>query len=88
MSVSVAEWLIENRVIYGIGIEGPSIDRGQNKGELRTHVALNERNIYMIENVNGNVAKLPARGARVTVMPLNLVGASGSPVRAFAKVFG
>lgn len=86
LSVSAARWLVANRAIYGVGIEGPSIDCGQNDG-LRSHAALAAANVFIIENVNDAIAQLPPRGSKVTVAPLRITSASGSPVRMYAKLY-
>jgi len=77
-----AQWLVDNRKIKAIGIDTPSVDRGQSK-DFRTHVILYEKNIPGLENV-ANLAKLPPKGATVYAIPMKIRGGSGAPCRIFA----
>lgn len=81
-----AKWLIQNRKVHGVGIDGPSIDCGQCGGMGKpSHVALCSANVYIIENVEQSIFKVPQVGATITVLPLKLAHASGSPVRAIIQ---
>lgn len=84
ISSTASTWLAENRVIVGVAIEGPSVDPARSESH-ETHVKLFDRNIYAIENVP-NLHRIPPRGATVTVVPLKLEKASGSPVRMIANL--
>lgn len=75
-----ALWIVKNRLVVGVGIDTLSIDPGAGLGFL-AHRTLLERNMYLIENINTNIEKLPAIGALISVFPLPLQGASGSPCR-------
>lgn len=75
-----ALWIVKNRLVVGVGIDTLSIDPGAGL-EFLAHRTLLERNIFLIENINSNIEKLPATGAYITVLPLSLQGASGSPCR-------
>lgn len=75
-----ALWIVKNRLVVGVGIDALSIDPGAGLGFL-AHRTLLERNLYLLENINSNIDKLPATGAFISVFPLPLQGASGSPCR-------
>lgn len=79
---STSRWLIKNRNVYGIGVETLSLDYGPSK-KFDTHVTLNDKNIYGLENV-GDISELPIYGATVHVMPMKLGGACGAPTRIVA----
>lgn len=82
---SAAIWLVKNRKIYGIGIEGPSLDNGPSLN-FKSHQIVNGANIYMIENVPYEVSRLPPLGAFVTILPLKITEASGTPIRMIATI--
>ena len=79
-----AEWLVANRKIAGVGIDGPSIDRGL-ETMVPTHHILFDANIYAMENV-ANLDQLPNTGAKVFVLPMNIVDGSGAPARIVAML--
>lgn len=81
---TAARWLVQNRNIVGVGIEGPSVDFGQSTNP-EVHVILFDKNVYALENLP-NLYQMPARGSRVTMLPLKLEGGSGSPVRIIANL--
>ncbi len=79
---------MENRHIYGVGIDTASIDYGQSKSFL-THRTLAKHNIFFIENVNTkglDIEDLP-QGPVLVINPLKITSGSGSPVRPIL-VFG
>ncbi|XP_038075907.1 isatin hydrolase-like [Patiria miniata] len=79
-------WLVQNRNIVGLGIDGPNLDCGQNE-EFMTHRVLMEADIYGIENV-ANLDQLPNTGAKVYALPMKIVDGSGAPVRIIAMLDG
>jgi kynurenine formamidase len=81
-----ATWLVENRGIVAIGIDTPSIDRGQST-DFRAHVVLYAENISGFENV-ANLELLPASGSYVVALPMKIEGGSGGPLRIVAFVPG
>lgn len=81
---TAARWLTQNRHVVGVGIESPSVDSGLSSSS-ETHVILFDRNIYALENLP-NLYQMPARGARLTMLPLKLDAGSGSPVRIIANL--
>ncbi len=79
-----ARWLVENRGIVGVGIDTPSIDRGQST-DFRAHVILYAENISGFENV-ANLEMLPETGSYVVALPMKIEGGSGGPLRIVAFV--
>ena len=79
-----AEWLVDNREIAAVGIDTPSIDRGQSS-DFRAHVILYAENIAGFENLTGLEA-LPATGSYVIALPMKIEGGSGGPLRIVAFV--
>ena len=79
-----ATWLVERRGIVAVGIDTPSIDRGQS-ADFRAHVVLYAENISGFENV-ANLDLLPARGSYVVALPMKIEGGSGGPLRIVAFV--
>jgi kynurenine formamidase len=73
-------WLVQNRLVVGVGIDTASVDAGQGLG-FKCHQILLGRNMFLIENLNDNIFKVPLTGASMTVFPLKITGASGSPCR-------
>ena len=84
LSANAAEWLVENRSIVAVGIDTPSIDRGQSS-DFRAHVILYAENIAGFENV-ANLAALPPTGSYVVALPMKIQGGSGGPLRIVAFV--
>ena len=80
-----AQWLIDNRKIVGIGIDSASIDNGQSK-DKKSHRIFAAQNIYHLENIAQTIHELPATGARLTLLPLKIEGASGTSVTVIAKI--
>jgi len=81
---AAAEWLVANRGIVAVGIDTPSIDRGQS-ADFRAHVILYAENISGFENV-ANLDLLPATGSFVVALPMKIEGGSGGPLRIVAFV--
>jgi kynurenine formamidase len=79
-----ATWLVENRGIVAVGIDTPSIDRGQST-DFRAHVILYAENISGFENV-ANLELLPEVGSYVVALPMKIEGGSGAPLRVVAFV--
>ncbi|UYV64333.1 hypothetical protein LAZ67_3000322 [Cordylochernes scorpioides] len=77
-----AKWIVERTEIAGLGIDTPSIDPGKAK-TAPAHVTLARSNLYNLENL-ADLSELPANGARLTVLPMKLAGASGAPARVLA----
>ena len=79
-----AQWLVAERGIVAVGIDTPSIDRGQST-DFRAHVVLYSENISGFENV-ANLDQLPESGSYVVALPMKLGGGSGGPLRIVAFV--
>ena len=84
ISAEAAQWLLDNRSIVAVGIDTPSIDRGQS-ADFRAHVIFYAENIAGFENV-ANLAALPATGSYVVALPMKIEGGSGGPLRIVAFV--
>ncbi|CAH1788625.1 unnamed protein product [Owenia fusiformis] len=83
-SPELAEWLVKERNIIGIGSDALSFDRGSSYVNYSVHNIISPQNIWGLENV-ANLDLIPEDGATVYVMPLKIRGGSGSPARIFAK---
>ncbi|XP_055925230.1 isatin hydrolase-like [Argiope bruennichi] len=82
VSKDAAQWLVDNRNIYGLGIDTLSVDNGISK-DFMTHRILYDKNIYGLENV-ANLDKIPLYGATIIAMPMKVGKGSGAPVRLVA----
>jgi kynurenine formamidase len=83
LSLSAAALLVD-RKIGAVGIDTPSIDRGQSK-KFASHVRLMTNNIPAFENV-ADMSKLPPTGATIIALPMKIEGGSGGPLRIVAHV--
>lgn len=84
LAPEAATWLISQRDVAAIGIDTASIDRGQSTS-YDTHRALAAAGVPAFENLT-MLHRLPARGAVVVALPMNVGGGSGAPLRAVAMV--
>jgi len=80
----LTQWLVDERRPKAVGIDTPSVDRGQST-DFRTHRILAARDICGFENV-ANLAQLPARDAFVLALPMKIAGGTGGPLRIVACV--
>jgi kynurenine formamidase len=85
LSAQAAQWLVERKV-GSVGIDTASVDRGQST-DFMAHRILYEANIPGFENV-ASLDQLPAHGAFVVALPMNIRGGSGAPLRIAAFVTG
>lgn len=76
---AAAQWLVNERNIKAVGIDTASIDYGQSS-LFETHQILLGANIPAFENV-ANLERLPATGAQLVALPMNIEGGSGAPLR-------
>jgi len=81
-SPEVAEFLVKERNIKGIGLDTPSIDCGKSK-DFQVHRKCFAADKLAIENI-ANLDKLPEIGAMLYVMPMLIKDGTGSPARIFA----
>ncbi len=81
-SVEVAELLVNERDIRGIGIDNLSIDYGLSR-DYAVHGIVNGAGKFQLENV-ANLGRVPTVGAYLIVAPIKIEGGSGGQVRIFA----
>lgn len=79
-----ARWLVEQREVKAVGLDTPSIDRGQST-HFESHRVLFERDIPALENL-ANLDRLPPNNFHVIALPMKIKGGSGGPLRAVAIV--
>ena len=77
-------WLINNRIIVGLGVDTASIDHGQSVAYMGHRLAYST-NVYGLENV-ANLHLLPTAGATVYAMPMKIKSGSGAPCRIVAML--
>jgi kynurenine formamidase len=85
-----ARWLAEESPIVGIGVETVGTDAGAAHSfepAFPCHNFMLGAGKYGLTQL-ANLAQLPPAGALLVVLPLKLVGGSGSPCRAVALVEG
>ncbi|KAL7637667.1 UNVERIFIED_CONTAM: hypothetical protein RMT77_011276 [Armadillidium vulgare] len=70
-----------NLQISGVGSDTPALDLIPTV-EVQQLAA--SRNIYLIQNILENIIELPARGARLLVMPTKIKGGAAAPARVVA----
>lgn len=83
LSAGAAALLVARR-IAAVGIDTPSIDRGQST-DFEAHVALMTHDIPAFENV-ADMSLLPATGSMIVALPMKIEGGSGGPLRIVARV--
>lgn len=72
------------RGVAAVGIDTPSIDRGQSS-TYNSHVILMSENIPAFENV-ASLDRLPPTGAWVVALPMLIAGGTGGPLRIVAAI--
>ena len=82
LDTTLAEWLIEKRV-KAVGTDSMSVDPLDSL-ENEVHKKLLQNDIVIFENLSNNLRLLLGKRAFFFGMPLKLVRADASPVRAFA----
>jgi len=82
-SEEASRFLIEERVIAGIGIDTLSVDAAN--AAFDTHRTVNGSGKFHLENV-ANLHLLPESGAYLIVAPIKIQGGSGGQVRIFAAI--
>lgn len=86
LAPEAARWLVGERGVAAVGIDTPSIDRGQS-ADFGSHVALYGADIVGFENV-ANLDHLPQAGSYVVALPMKIAGGSGGPLRIVAFLPG
>jgi len=81
-SLEAAQFLVQSRGVFGLGIDTMSVDIGATT-EYPVHLFTSKLGIYHLENV-ANLAEVPATGATIVVAPIKLENGSGGQVRLFA----
>jgi len=81
VSPEAARALVARR-IGAVGIDTASIDHGPSR-DFQTHRVLMEASTPAFENLNA-LARLPARGAFVVALPMDIRSGSGGPLRVVA----
>jgi kynurenine formamidase len=79
---AAAELLVA-RGVAAVGLDTASLDPGGCK-TFDAHRVLLAAGVYGIENLTGELRRLPPRGSTVMAMPLKLTGGSGAPARVVA----
>ena len=79
---AAARWLVENRRLAAIGLDTPSIDRGQSRF-FESHQILSQAGMPAFENVAG-LEQLPEKDFQVIALPMKIQGGSGGPLRIVA----
>lgn len=83
LSKDAAQWIADSGKVYGVGVDGPSIDPGSCLS-FDAHCILSKAGLYNLENVALNGTTLPPRGFKLVVQPIKIVGGTGGPVRILA----
>ncbi len=83
-SPEAAAFLAQDRKVFAIGLDTPSIDRGQSKDFL-AHRVFGKANVPGFESIR-NLHKLPAKGFRVIALPMKIGDGSGAPLRIVAEI--
>ncbi|MDH3395960.1 MAG: cyclase family protein [Nitrosopumilus sp.] len=79
---SSANYLVSKKINL-VGIDSPSIDLGKDES-FTVHHLFSKNNILIVENLT-NLNKISSREFNLTILPLKLKDATGSPVRAVAS---
>ena len=77
-----AKYLVSKKINL-VGIDSPSIDLGKDESFIVHHL-FSKNNILIVENLT-NLNKISSREFNLTILPLKLKDATGSPVRAVAS---
>lgn len=83
LSKDAAQWIVDSGKVYGVGVDGPSVDPGQST-TYSVHGVLSKANLYNLENVALNGTTLPPRGFKLVIQPVKIDGGTGGPVRILA----
>nr|CAD7435548.1 unnamed protein product [Timema monikensis] len=83
LSKEVADYLVDTGKVVGVGVDTPSVDRGQST-KFWAHTVLARANIYNLENMALSGKKLPVRNFTLFIMPMKITEGSGAPCRVVA----
>ena len=81
-SKEVAEFLVAERHIHGIGIDTPSIDYGPSQ-DFVVHRIISSAGLYGLENV-AQLEEVPPSGGSLMAFPMKIADGTGAPVRIVA----
>lgn len=84
LSKDAAQWIVDSGKVYGVGVDGPSVDPGGQSTTYSVHGVLSKANLYNLENVALNGTTLPPRGFKLVIQPVKIDGGTGGPVRILA----
>jgi kynurenine formamidase len=71
ISKNASEYIAERRQVYGVGVDGPSLDPGQNV-LYEAHRTLFEAKIFGIENLNLEKGVLPGNYTNLLTFRVSL----------------
>lgn len=83
LSKDAAQWIVDSKKVYGLGVDGPSVDPGISTS-FDVHRILSKANIYNLENVALNGTTLPPKGFKLIIQPIKIIGGTGAPCRILA----
>lgn len=83
LSGDAARWIVNSGKVYGVGVDGASVDPGSSEN-YDAHAILAKGNLFILENVALNGTTLPPRGFKLIVQPIKIGGGTGGPVRILA----
>jgi len=83
ISVEAARFLVEQRSIVGVGVDGPSLDVGLRPADPFTHHVIMRNGKYGLECL-ANLDAVPDRGATLLVGAPKHRGGTGGPARVLA----
>ncbi|AWI77485.1 cyclase [Parazoarcus communis] len=86
----LVQWLIDERDVFGFGVESINTDAGQSFAwdmPFPCHYLMHGNNRYGLQCLT-NLDQLPAQGAIIFAAPLKIRNGSGSPLRVIALVPG
>ncbi|KAG8171259.1 hypothetical protein JTE90_016438 [Oedothorax gibbosus] len=82
LAPETAQWLVDNRKAYGIGVETINFDKAMD-ATYPSHQIILGHGLFAIENV-ASMDQLPISGAELHVLPMKLGKMSGAAVRMMA----
>lgn len=83
LSKDAAQWIVNSGKVYGVGVDGPSVDPGVTKS-YDAHRILAKASLYNLENVALNGTVLPPKGFKLIVQPIKIMEGTGGPCRILA----
>ncbi|MFQ5450758.1 MAG: cyclase family protein [Nitrospinaceae bacterium] len=81
---TAARFLAHERKIAAVGLDTPSLDYGLSR-DFIAHRVFGKANIPGFENLC-HLSELPAKGLRVTALPMKIGKGSGAPLRIIAEI--